>query len=55
MLESQGVQGRGAYKREKHWDNCKSIINEIYLKKKEEVNHNKNQPDEKGQILYDYG
>ena len=34
MLEGWGVQGGGGIKGE-NWDNCNSIINEIYLKKKE--------------------
>ena len=29
-----GVQGEGGKRREKKWDNCDSITNEIYLKMK---------------------
>ena len=33
MLEGETVPGRWGQSREKNWDNCNSIINEIYLKK----------------------
>ena len=34
MLVGEGVQGGGGIKGRKNWDNCDSIIDKIYFKKK---------------------